>query len=234
MNISPSNDKIAKYLDELADEYKVLLYKALVSRSKPLDDLSISELLRLDNETKKPLLEDYQRQQRKRRMLLTVGLTYMFLGFFIFVVFEITKSNFEYSIDNIISLMSIVIGFVGLLASILSFSLPTLNLSSGKYNSKQKEEFLAILEYEVVAKWRELEGLTNDLSINTNVKTPRSIISFLADNHFIDGEEYKLLKDFLRMRNSIVHSTNSEYSSEKIKKMMDEVDKVIAKITKIV
>ena len=54
MNTLSQNDKIEKYLDELADEYKVLLYNALVSRTKPLDDLSVSELLRLDNEIKKP------------------------------------------------------------------------------------------------------------------------------------------------------------------------------------
>ena len=76
MNISPNNEKIEKYLDELADEYKILLYKALISRSKPLDDLSVSELLRLDNEIKKPLFEDYQRQQRRRRMLFILGLSY--------------------------------------------------------------------------------------------------------------------------------------------------------------
>ena len=61
MNISPNNDKIERYLDELSDEYKILLYKALISRTKSLDDLSVSELLRLDNEIKKPLFEDYQK-----------------------------------------------------------------------------------------------------------------------------------------------------------------------------
>lgn len=234
MNISPNNDKIEKYLDELADEYKALLYKALVSRSKPLDDLSVSELLRLDNEIKKPLLEDYQSQQRKRRMLLTVGLTYMFLGFFLFVVFEIIRGDFEYGIENIISLVSIVIGFVGLFASILSFALPTLNLSSGKYKNKQEEEFLALLEYEVVAKWRELEGLVNDISINTDDKAPRSIIGFLADNQFIDEDECSSLKYCLRMRNNIVHSADNKYSSDEIKKMIDKINNILTKIKRIV
>ena len=34
----------------------------------PIDDISISELLRLDNEIKKPLIENYQRQQKRRKM----------------------------------------------------------------------------------------------------------------------------------------------------------------------
>ena len=58
MNSLP-NDKIEKYLDELSDEYKNLLYKALVARTKPLDDLSVSELLRIDSEIKKPLFLYY-------------------------------------------------------------------------------------------------------------------------------------------------------------------------------
>lgn len=234
MNISPNNDKIEKYLDELADEYKVLLYKALVSRIRPLDDLSVSELLRLDNEIKKPLLEDYQRQQRIRRLLLRAGLTYMLIGFFAFVAFEIVEGNFKYSIDSVILLMSTVIGFMGLFASILSFALPTLNFSSGKYRSKQKEDFLALLEYEVVAKWRELEGIVNDININTDVRTSRSIIDFLADNQLIDRDECKLLKNFLRMRNNIVHSTDNEYSTDEINLMIDKIDNVLAKIRKIV
>lgn len=234
MNILPNNEKIEKYLDELADEYKTLLFKALVSRSKSVDDLSVSELLRLDNEIKKPLLEDYQKQQRRRRMLLTMGLTYMFLGFLTFIMFEIINGNFHYEMRNMGSLMSIIIGFVGLFTCILSFAMPTLSLSPNKHINGEKGQTMALLEYEVVTKWRELEGLVNDISINTNVKTPRSIIEFLADNHFVDENEYKLLKNFLKMRNDIVHSMGSEYSSDEINKLIDKIDKIIEKIKKIV
>ena len=234
MNILPSNEKIEKYLDELADEYKTLLFKALVSRSKSVDDLSVSELLRLDNEIKKPLLEDYQKQQKRRRMLLTMGLTYMFLGFLTFIMFEIINGNFHYEMRNMGSLMSIIIGFVGLFTCILSFAMPTLSLSPNKHINGEKGQTMALLEYEVVTKWRELEGLVNDISINTNVKTPRSIIEFLADNHFVDENEYKLLKNFLKMRNDIVHSMGSEYSSDEINKLIDKIDKIIEKIKKIV
>lgn len=92
MNILPKNDKIEKYLDELADEYKVLLYNALVSRTKPLDDLSVSELLRLDNEIKKPLFEDYQKKQHRRQIILDSRINiYVYGRFSLFF----TKSNLE-------------------------------------------------------------------------------------------------------------------------------------------
>ena len=80
MNISPNNEKIQKYLDELSEEYKELLFKALLERSKSIDDISASDLLRLDSEIKKPLIENNQRQKKKRTTLLLSGLLYIFLS----------------------------------------------------------------------------------------------------------------------------------------------------------
>lgn len=230
MNISPNNDKIEKYLDELADEYKVLLYKALISRTESLDDLSASELLRLDNEIKKPLFEDYQRKQRRHRTLLIAGLTYMVMGV---VLYLFTKIVFQYSIENMISLMSGIITLVGFIIAVYSFALQTLNIGTPRHKV-QTEDSSQILEYEVVTKWRELEGIVNDISINSQVKTPRSIIQFLIENQFIDDKESNILKKFLKIRNNIVHSANNSYTTTELKAMLDEIDKIINKIKKIV
>lgn len=234
MNISPNNEKIEKYLNELSDEYKELLFKALVARSKSLDNLSVSELLRLDAEIKKPLLEDYQRQQKRRKMLLLMGITYMFLGLFMFVLFQMINSDFMYNSNSIFLMMSVVIGFVGAIVSVLSFALPTIRTSSTRNMVNDKRETSTLLEYEAIAKWRELEGIANDISIASDVKTPRSIIEFLSENQFIDSDEYTILKDFLKMRNNIVHSTDSIYSETEIKDLVSKIDKIIDKIKKIV
>lgn len=234
MNITPNNDKIEKYLDELAEEYKELLFTALISRTPNLDDLSVSELLRLDNEIKKPLLVNYQKQQRRKKMLLVMGLTYMFLGFFTIIIFKLIKSNFIYGTDDVITLMSLVISFIGFVISIFSVALPNTFFSTSKYIEKKSSESLPLKEYEVITKWRELEGIVNDISINANVQTPRSVIQFLTENKFIDNDENTLLRNFLKIRNNIVHSTDTTYSVEEITSMLCEVDKVIAKIKKIV
>lgn len=234
MNITPNNDKIEKYLDELAEEYKELLFTALISRTPNLDDLSVSELLRLDNEIKKPLLVNYQKQQRRKKMLLVMGLTYMFLGFFTIIIFKLIKSNFIYGTDDVITLMSLVISFMGFVISIFSVALPNTFFSTSKYIEKKYSESLPLKEYEVITKWRELEGIVNDISINANVQTPRSVIQFLTENKFIDNDENTLLRNFLKIRNNIVHSTDTTYSVEEITSMLCEVDKVIAKIKKIV
>jgi hypothetical protein len=234
MNISPNNEKIEKYLDELSDEYKELLFKALVSRSKSLDNLSISELLRLDSEIKKPLFEDYQRQQKRRKKLLVLGLTYMFFGFSMFVVFQIISSDLMYDSNGIFLIMSVIIGLVGGIVSAYSFALPTIRTSSSTHMVSDKKETSVLFEYEAITKWRELEGIVNDISISSNVKTPRSIIEFLFESQFIGNEEYDILKDFLKMRNDLVHSTGSKYSEEQINNMVSKIDKIIGRIKKIV
>lgn len=234
MNITPNNEKIEKYLDELAAEYKELLFNALISRTKDLDNLSVSELLRLDNEIKKPLFENYQKQQRRRRMLQIAGLFYMLLGFIIFAFYGLLDPQFIYGTDDIIFFISVVIGFMGLIISMFSFMVPTISQSSSKNIYRKESNNLSVLEYEVVTKWRELEGIVNDISINANVETPRSIIEFLSENKFIDDDEYSTLKEFLKMRNSIVHSAEYRYSIQEIKTSIEKINKVIDKLKKII
>lgn len=234
MNITPSNEKIEKYLDELADEYKELLFNALISRTKDLDNLSVSELLRLDSEIKKPLFENNQRQQRRRRMLQIAGLSYMLFGFIIFFGYVLFDSRLIYGTFDVIPLVSAIVGSIGLMIILFSFMIPTISqTSSPKIYSKESSKF-SIYEYKVVAKWRELEGIVNDISINSSVKAPRSIIEFLSDNKFIDEHEYLSLKEFLKIRNNIVHSTEHTYSIEEIKNSVGEVDKIIEKLKRIV
>lgn len=61
MQTYSNEDKIERYLDDLAAEYKELLLKRLLEVSGTIENLSVSELLRIDTEIKKPLLADYRR-----------------------------------------------------------------------------------------------------------------------------------------------------------------------------
>lgn len=230
MNISPNDEKIEKYLNELSNEYKTLLYKALISRSKPLDEPSVSELLRLDNEIKKPLFEDYQKQKRYRHMLSTIGLTYIFMGAVCYFLY-IFITNEHYDRGTAIILMSGVVSIIGMVMVLYSFTAQNIKIFPQK-DIKSTEESSAILKYEVVNKWRELEGMVNDISLNTCASTPRSSLDYLLENHFIDEEEYNILKVFLKIRNSIVHSNDNLYSESDIKETIDKVNKIIDKIKK--
>lgn len=231
MNISPNNEKIQKYLDELSEEYKELLFKALLESSKSIDDISISELLRLDNEIKKPLLMDYQRQQRRRRLFITAGLTYILVGIFMYLFYFIIESDF--SIDGMVPLMSLVISLVGVCAVAFSFILPTTKMGAYRSSNSSKNETNKLLAYSIITQWRELEGIVNDLAENSNVSTPRSIIEYLLSNSLIDKEESDILKEFLKLRNCIVHSTEVNYSTDEIKEASNKVSNIIEKLNKI-
>lgn len=231
MNISPNNEKIQKYLDELSEEYKELLFKALLERSKSIDDISITELLRLDNEIKKPLHLDYQRQQRRRRLFITTGLTYIIAGICMYLFYSIIESDF--STDRTLPLMSLVISLVGVCVVAFSFILPTTKMGTYRLSDGSKNETKKLLSYVVITQWRELEGIVNDLAENNNVSTPRSIIEYLLSNSLIDKEESDILREFLKLRNSIVHSTEVKYSTDEIKEASNKVSKIIEKLNKI-
>ena len=89
------------------------------------------------------------------------------------------------------------------------------------------------MSYGVITQWRELEGIVNDLAENNNVSTPRSIIEYLLSNSLIDKEESDILREFLKLRNSIVHSTEVKYSTDEIKEASNKVSKIIEKLKKI-
>lgn len=233
MNITPNNDKIEKYLDELSEEYKELLFNALISRSKSLDDISVSELLRLDNEIKKPLLSDYQRQQKRRKLFITAGVTYIIVGFCMFFFYAIMRSDFILSTDRIIPLMSLTISLVGLCVTAFSFVLPSTKTDAYRSLEHSKNDISKLVAYSVITQWRELEGIVNDLAESNNVSTPRSIIEYLLSNNLIDKEESDILKDFLKLRNSIVHSSDVKYSTEDIKKASNKIAQIIEKLKKI-
>ena len=229
MNISPNNEKIQKYLDELSEEYKELLFKALLERSKSIDDISASDLLRLDSEIKKPLIENNQRQKKKRTTLLLSGLLYIFM----LIMYYTIKSDIFRGGDGIFLLTSVVIGIVGLYVSVLSFILPFRKANVSKYKGTSQPDTMKLLSFEVIAKWRELESIVNDMAENNSVLAPRSIIDYLLSNNFIDKDESIILREFLKMRNNIVHSSKDDLSSDDIKLALTKVDKIIVKLRKI-
>lgn len=227
------NDKIEKYLDELSDEYKNLLYKALVARTKPLDDLSVSELLRIDSEIKKPLLTDYKNRQRRDYILFLLGLLYMIFGAFSFLLSKLLWKNDQNGIGNLVSLISCIIAFIGFIFVLYSFATQIFGVVTSKYNASS-EECSKVLEYEIVRKWRELEGIVEDISLTSQLDTSKTVIQFLAENHFIDDNEVNILRKFLKMRNNIVYATDNNYTTEELKKMLGEINHIINKLEEII
>lgn len=220
-------NKLEKYLDELGDEYKILLYRALKSRSNPLDDLSVSELLRLDNEIKRPLLEDYKKRNKYVRIFLLTGYMYMFVGILSIGVILYLGIDYEYRRTYI--LMSSLITVIGLFMALYAITYRIIginHISSKSVYGAQKNQ----LEYEVVSMWRELEAVVKDLSIDAGTNTPRSTLDYLYEKKYIDDEEYVILKDLLKTRNSIVYKDGTNYSKDGLRKLLYKAYTIIARL----
>ena len=81
-----SDEKIKRYLDELGEEYKVMLLEQLVTNSNTLEELSISELIRLDEDVKYYLrTKDNDKRKNKYYVL---GILYVFMGLFMYLFFN--------------------------------------------------------------------------------------------------------------------------------------------------
>lgn len=232
-----SNDKIEQYLDELSAEYKELLFKSLLERSSSVEDLSVSDLIRLDNEIKKPLLTDYRRYTQKRKKMFIIGVAYMLMGiiFFLFyrVYHQIVYDYFDE--ESMVSLLCLVLSLLGAFSCLFSFLLPPETYHK-KVIQKMKDQEIGLtpsLEYEVIAKWRDLEGLVSDFAVDSRLRTSSSAINYLQQNGMIDNSEHETLKKFLRIRNEIVHSGSQQESAQEIKDILKETNQILDKLKKV-
>lgn len=225
-----NEEKIERYLDDLADEYKELLLKRLLEVSGTIENLSVSDLLRIDNEIKKPLLADYRRQQRRKRVILMAGMLYAIIGIMLLTMLEMVDS-LRY--DGM-TLVALVITFLGLLMSLMSEMLPSSKYFSGKHEAINTEDDRALWEYSVVKTWRELEGIAADIYMDSKSTTTSSILSKFSQDNYINKEEAETLREFLKMRNNIVHDTDNNYKLQDIKDMLKGVQNIINNLKKAI
>lgn len=227
-----NDKKVEEYLNELSDEYKTLLLNTLLAQTYPFENISISELLRLDEEIKKPLFTDYRLQLRRQKRLLTVGITYILMGLLMLIFSLIKRPDFWFNYVYRYITMSVIMGIFGFVVILISFVLPSIHIPFRTRSANYPSETSAFLEYEVVAKWRQLEVIVNDISFDSETKTPRSIIDYLKELTYISIEEFYTLKKFLKLRNSIVHSEDSIFSVTEMKDLVNKVAKIIDRIDK--
>lgn len=228
MQTYSNEDKIERYLDDLAVEYKELLLKRLLEVSGTIENLSVSELLRIDTEIKKPLLAEYRRQQRRQRAMLMAGMLYAIMGIMLLTMFEMIDS-FRY--DGV-TLVALVITFLGLLMSLMSVMIPNSKNPLSKHEPRSMEDNRAIWEYSVVKTWRELEGIAADIYAESKTMPTHSIISKFLEDNYINKVEAERLREFLKMRNNIVHDTDNNYKLEEIKNALKGVESIINSLKK--
>lgn len=230
MLTNSNTEKIEKYLEELSEEYKDMLLKRLLETSDSIENLSVSELLRIDSEIKKSLILENQKTQYRQRTMISAGMIYAIMGIVLLMSFEMVDS-FKYEGMN---LFALVLTFLGFMISLVGLMLPNNKLLSSRRVAKKKQDDKSLLEYKVVKTWRALEGIATDIYTEREALSISSIISMFLEDGYIDIYEAKTLKGFLKMRNSIVHDTDNNYSQDEILRMLKEAENILIKLTKTV
>lgn len=229
-----NNQKVNKYLDELSNEYKVLLLEKLLEHTSDMENISISELIRIDTKIKEPLRGNKDRALRKQKLLIMIGLVYTTLGILIYIFLNLEQKGLE----GVSSLFSILISYMGVLIIFTAFIKPYFNTnklhdkSMNKINNKLDDK---VLEYEVIITWRELEGIANDLNSNWEMNPVLSgqIIQMLVYEGLITNQESDSLRKLLKLRNSIVHSSQFSFSRQELTDLLNESKSIIEKLRKI-
>lgn len=230
-----ADEKVKKYVDELGEEYKTLLFEQLIANSNKLEELSVSKLIRLDEEVKH-YLRTKNINKRKNKYYFLGGL-YVFMGIFIYLLMNIINTFNEVkfiSTYELIQLMSMIVSIIGVCIFILSFLLDN---RSKKFYSHTLDDYYKrkILEYEVISKWRELEGLYYDISQDQDAtKGPMSMIKFLLKDGLISDEDMNVLKSLLQKRNIIVHENKIKLPVDELNKDLEDTNKIIDKIQNII
>ena len=243
MNYSSSDEKINMYLDELANEYKQLLLNKLVNESESTERLSVTELIRIDNEIKKPLIIDtYEKDMKRKKMYVIVGIIYFIVGQLFISILDFLP-NFNLTVNyglirnnnfmqDIAPLMGKIISYIGVIVGVMGY------LFSDRKSNKMKirKDFnKKVLEYDVIERWRTLEGLASDLNVSDKkeIRSSISIIDILKYNRIISDKELVELRKFLKIRNVIVHGGSEPYSLNEIEELLNSINKVLRKLEKI-
>ncbi|MCL2049547.1 MAG: hypothetical protein FWG87_12580 [Defluviitaleaceae bacterium] len=220
----PRDKNINIYLDSLSNEYKNLLFNNFLTHSPSLDDLSISELIRIDAEIKKPLVNStYSKTQRLRKMFFTSGLLYIFIGFVTLLINSVLLAPNVFN-TNLIALGSTIIGFIGICMLSFSFYRPR-NLNRLISTKKAQE---TLLRYEALEKCKELHE-----AIKRHGETTKSlsIIDYLSETLDIKDTDFKNIKGLLRLRNCIVHNIDNDVTTPKeLLLMLKATDKTIKEL----
>lgn len=230
------NEKMDRILNELGDEYKDLLYKKLIENNKGYEDLRVADLLRLDAKIKEQLTVKKDMDDRKRKMIMTLGFTYTIFGIAIVMYFEVGTLNFKPT--DIITLVGAVISIVGVLGMMVGLLSPNLDIfkpsrkSIGYKNIKNS----GFIEYEIVNLWRDVESIASELSTNIgkgNLK-PGETIKMLRAEKFITEEETNILKNLFSIRNSIVHHGPNQVELKIKEQALIESSKIVKKLMEII
>jgi len=232
MKYQITNRKLNVILDELAEEYKDLLVEATLSQKNEIDidNISISDLTKIDIETKERLKNRSKNYKISRISYLVsmIGLIYSLIGLMLMLVSG-TESNFY---NDPLSSVAIVCVFIGFVIAIFGMMIKLIfNNKKIRANNKLSLDY----EIQLINKWRIIESLIYQITPQNDRLSLRSMINNLEQSKFISKEDIRTLNILMHYRNLILHNSpgNIELTDE-IKDVLEESQELIEKLSEII
>lgn len=221
-----------RILEDLVEEYKRKLLWETYSRA----------FKKIDNQYEKILPEDIfyglqreanNEEHRKKRKVELLMETYKVVGIILSLtaIIYFIYSTFEFKLNEG-QFLSIVFAFVGVIITLLSFSITKLyKMRQSKSPERTANDDLRML---FISKWIELESISRrHLSpkySSESEKIPITIIlRDLKERQLLDDIDFSKFNYLLKMRNVIVHG-NKEIRTHQILESIKEVDNLIDKL----
>lgn len=231
MRYNFSNKKVEFLLDELGEEYKSLLTEKTLDRMRifDVDNIDLSELIKLDIEVKKYLKVKEKDRTRKRLLsiMALLGVLYFMTGFLILTL-DYVRPDMSNSLTKEIS---IILSFSGTLIFILSVYFSVFSINKLK-RSKNKDTSYYVL----INKWKEIEALIIQLTPAEYQRGNNNMVEYLRENKMISNDEKNEIFELLRTRNNIVHvpEDNIQISKEELQEQINVANKLITKLSKAI
>lgn len=219
------NNKIFDYLDDAAEEYKKLLLKKLMEDSRDIGDITVNNLVIIDEKIKFSLRNKLENRYSRFQLL---GLLYAFSGLMLLLISFVYNSDYLYSRDRIFVITSIVLIFLGVY--IYLFTLLSKNLKlRRRYNLEKSNVSLDSL---IISQYRRLEYILKKCIPNAPEKSIQIALMELKDKKIITEEELIFLRDFIGLRNHFVHYRDDAVDYYNSFKVIFRAEEVINRLEK--
>ncbi|WP_304819160.1 hypothetical protein [Thomasclavelia cocleata] len=226
MNYNIEDERANKILDEMVEEYRVLLIANSVSDFQESDDyqLNVSTLLRIDEEIKRSLFygEWKYKERHSSPIFLIIRLVYIIFSLIFLFYYQFQKSSGFDSI-TILLLGSIAIGLLTIHPSVILQKVP--------YRLFYRNNSPKYFTYDIIISCRQIEGILIQFAFDEE-NTLDSKMSNLLELNLLSVDDVSSIKKMLDLKNKInsPDDLGRYYSSSEIYSLLSKVNKVIKKL----
>lgn len=229
MKYTISNNRLKIILDELGEDYKDALIKRVLDDTNQYDveRIKISDIVYFDMLTKLKLENGKEQKQHERfaRSMNAFGVIYIILGVLLAIYITI-KNGIITDVYLLTSFITMFMGLALILASVFYKNKHVIRIEN--YTVPKSSN----INYEIINKWKKVEALLYDLAPEKQSYSRSELIALLKDTGILTTPDAESLKKLSYYRNQLVHAQEEKVNipEEEARKVLSEIDKIIAKM----